>query len=115
VVGNVTEVTQTGGCQRSMTIAVAVRDRPVAVYRMVDLRRRGGSFDPAVLRARGWQSSSSNFATGRPISTSQRRDFFAATTQAPTPPGAEIMNPDWTEWLWRVDPQGLTALPWPGN
>lgn len=38
--------------------------------------------------------------------------YFTATTQPPTPPGMEIMNPDWTNWLWRVDGTELKQL-WP--
>jgi hypothetical protein len=38
--------------------------------------------------------------------------YFTATTQAPTPPGYEIMNPDQTNWLWRVDGTELKQL-WP--
>ncbi len=38
--------------------------------------------------------------------------YFTATTQPPTPPGMEIMNPDQTNWLWRVDGTELKQL-WP--
>jgi hypothetical protein len=38
--------------------------------------------------------------------------YFTATTQPPTPPGYEIMNPDQTSWLWRVEGTELKQL-WP--
>jgi len=38
--------------------------------------------------------------------------YFTATTQPPTPPGLEIMNPDRTSWLWRVEGTELKQL-WP--
>ena len=38
--------------------------------------------------------------------------YFTATTQPPTPPGLEIMNPDQTTWLWRVEGTELKQL-WP--
>jgi hypothetical protein len=37
--------------------------------------------------------------------------YFAATTQEPTPPG-DVMNPDWTQWLFRVEPSTLSQI-WP--
>ncbi|HTS67762.1 MAG TPA: hypothetical protein VMO17_02165 [Terriglobia bacterium] len=38
--------------------------------------------------------------------------YFAATTQQPTPPGEEIMNPELTTWLLRVEGTELKQL-WP--
>jgi len=38
--------------------------------------------------------------------------YFAAVTQPPTPPGYEIMNPEQTKWLWRVEGTELKQL-WP--
>jgi len=38
--------------------------------------------------------------------------YFAATTQEPTPPGGDVMGPDWTRWLFRVEPSALRQL-WP--
>jgi hypothetical protein len=38
--------------------------------------------------------------------------FIAATTQPPTPPGSETMNPEVTEWLFRVKSDGLVQI-WP--
>jgi len=38
--------------------------------------------------------------------------YFAATTQPPTPPGEEIMNPDQTRWLMRVEGAELKQV-WP--
>jgi hypothetical protein len=38
--------------------------------------------------------------------------YFAAITQQPTPPGEEVMNPDTTYWLLRVEGTELKQL-WP--
>jgi hypothetical protein len=38
--------------------------------------------------------------------------YFAAFTQEPTPPGLEVMNPDQTQWLFRVEGTELRQL-WP--
>jgi hypothetical protein len=40
--------------------------------------------------------------------------YFAATTQQPTPPGEEIMNPEQTSWLFRVEGTDLKQL-WPAS
>jgi hypothetical protein len=40
--------------------------------------------------------------------------YFAATTQAPTPPGEEVMNPEQTNWLFRVEGTELKQL-WPSS
>jgi hypothetical protein len=38
--------------------------------------------------------------------------YFTATTQAPTPPGEDVMGPDWTPWLFRVEQSALRQI-WP--
>jgi len=38
--------------------------------------------------------------------------YFTATTQEPTPPGELVMGPDWTPWLFRVEPSALRQI-WP--
>jgi hypothetical protein len=40
--------------------------------------------------------------------------YLSATTQAPTPPKAEAMNPDWTPWLFRVEESALSKI-WPAK
>ena len=40
--------------------------------------------------------------------------YFAATTQRPTPPAPELMNPDQTGWLFRVEGTELKQL-WPSS
>ncbi|MGA2450317.1 MAG: hypothetical protein ABTD50_16715 [Polyangiaceae bacterium] len=38
--------------------------------------------------------------------------FFAASVQTPIPPDSEAMNPNWTQWLLRVDARGVEQI-WP--
>jgi hypothetical protein len=40
--------------------------------------------------------------------------YLSARTQAPLPPGQEVMNPEWTDWLFSVGTTNLTRI-WPAR